>query len=329
MQLYFGPNLRYFFHDGKGNFRYRAPPDFLKLFKAIQVTTIHSVAFGEGESYYISYSAVDGTNGAWFELEEHYPKLHSWLHLEGLTHIWPQVYISLGQNGAFFAYSNQGHRWRNIPEDAADYYQKFTRPDLFLSKRIRSIDLGVKDTFSGIQEDNTWFWDLADEYPHLSSLDLATEMSRAQWMTLNPFARDQHFAVFNDGSTHYSLPQEWAGDIASLFQQYASQTVQARRPSRFGRLFASSGSSTTASAGQPQHPQQPSTVNQAFQLANNALDTYNNVTNTGGQSSGSAYGGTASTFDVNQAMTLMQSSVDTINTVAGGGGQGLDLMNQI
>lgn len=367
MQLYFGPNFRYFFHDGKGNYKYRAPKEFIKIFNSYRILTIHNVAFGTGESFFVSFTADDGSRRAWWELEDDYPKLHSWLHLEGVQHDYGAVCVSLGLDGAFFAASNQGHRWRNIPEGACDYYQKFTSVLQFTSKRVNTIDLGFNDTYMGIGVDNTWFWDLGAQYPHFSSLGLEKELPRASWVTINPFAPDQHFAVFSDGSTHYSVPAQLAGDIAELFRGYAEQTMQAQQPSqqlpsgvteafnanqtiqaqqkrsRFGRL-----SSSGSQGGRPgmeffqqylrpqqsqqqvphrpmqqQTPQQhPSTVNEALHLANNAFDTYNNVTNVGSSGAG---GG----FDVNQAMTSMQNSVDTINNIASIGGEGMNIANQI
>lgn len=220
--------------------------------------------------------------------------------------------VTLGVNGAFFATSNQGHRWRNIPEGASDYYQKFTTPTLFSTKRVNIMDFGFNGTYLGIGVDNTWFWDLGNEYPHLSSLGIAKEIPRAKYVCLNPFARDQHFVIFEDGSTHYSLPQEWAGDVAALFQQYASQTVQAQQPNRWGRPYTAPYTAVQS--------QQPSTVNQSLGLANNVLDAYNNVTNAGQMSTG--YGGGGGGFDVNQAMNTMQSSANTM-------GQGIDMMNQM
>lgn len=338
MQLYFGPNLYYFFHDGKGKFRYRAPTDFVDFFKKKAVQRIHNVAFGIGESYFISYTDSAGVSGASFELEDYYPKLHSWLYLEGLGHDYAKVSVSLGLDGAFFAASNQGHRWRNIPEGLSDYYQKFTRTDQFLSKRVNTVDLGYNGAFMGIGVDNTWFWDLGNEYPHFSSLNIANEIPKAIWVTINPFAPDQHFAVFQDGSTHYSFPQEWAGDIALLFQTYAQQTVQAQiptvasqRPKPLWRRFSkSSAAHPETPPAQQQQQQHPSTASEALHLANSAFDTYNNVTNAGGQSSGYGGGsGGGSGLDINQAMATMQSSVDTLNNVASISGQGVNFANQI
>ncbi|KAK5119269.1 hypothetical protein LTR85_007883 [Meristemomyces frigidus] len=338
MQLYFGPNLRYFFHDGNGNYRYRAPKDFVDFFKQKAVTSIHNVAFGIGESFFISYTDTAGQSGAWFDLEDHYPKLRSWLLLEGLSHDYAKVSVSLGLDGAFFAASNQGHRWRNIPEGLSDYYQKFTRVDQFLAKRVSTVDLGYDGAFLGIGVDNTWFWDLEDKYPHFSSLNLVTEIPKATTVTINPFAPDQHFAVFQDGSTHYCFPQEWAGDIASLFQTYAQQTVQARRPtvtaqrSRpvWQRFSTNSATHPGTPPVQQQQQHQPSTVNEAMHLANNAFDAYNNVTNAGGQSTTyGGGGGGGSGLDVNQAVATMQSSVDMLNNVASMSGQGMNLANQI
>lgn len=78
--------------------------------------------------------------------------------------------VSLGRNGAFFAASNQGHRWQKIPEAACDYYQKFTTPAKFTTSRVNTIDLGYGDSFLGIGVDNTWFWDLGKEYPALEKM---------------------------------------------------------------------------------------------------------------------------------------------------------------
>ena len=76
--------------------------------------------------------------------------------------------MSLGQNGSFFAVDNQGHRWRNIPESCCDYYQKYTRADLFAKSRINSVDIGHNGSYLGIGVDNRWFWNLGNEYPALS-----------------------------------------------------------------------------------------------------------------------------------------------------------------
>ena len=323
MQLYFGPNLQYFFHDGKGKWKYRAPSEFVDLFKRERISAVHHVAFGTGGSFFVSYTKVIGGASALFKLQEDYPKLHSWLHLEGLQHSWSGVNVCLGLDGAFFAASNQGHRWRNIPEGAVDYYQKFTRSDLFLTSRVNAMDLGFNGTYIGVGIDGTWFWDLGSQYPHLTALGLKEHIPNAKWVTISPFAPDQYFIIFQNGSTHYSLPQEWAGDIAQLFQQYASQAVQSQTPSRFWRR-SSSNTSTNASNVQSPHQanSSPSTVNEGMQLANNVFDAYNNVTNAGGQGSGSS-------FDVNQAVSTMQSSLYTINNAANVGGQGVNLGNQI
>lgn len=44
MQLWFGPNLRYFFNDRRGNVRYRAPQGFIDLFAREQIKTVVSDA---------------------------------------------------------------------------------------------------------------------------------------------------------------------------------------------------------------------------------------------------------------------------------------------
>lgn len=53
MQLFFGPNYRYFFNDGKGNFRYRAPASFVDLFAREQIQQVTCVAFGVADSFFI------------------------------------------------------------------------------------------------------------------------------------------------------------------------------------------------------------------------------------------------------------------------------------
>lgn len=369
MQLFFGPNLRYFFHDGKGNYRYRAPPDFVDFFKKTTVTTIHHVAFGIGDSFYLSYTDTKGLTGAWFDLDDHYPKLRAWLLTDGHSHDFAQVYVSLGLNGAFWASSNVGHRWSKLPEAAQEYYQRFTSPNLFLTKRVSSVDLGFNDTFCGISIDNTWFWDLGSQYPTFVSLNPAKELPKAQFVIINAFAPDQHFAVFKDGSTHYSLPQEWAGDIAALFQQYASQTVQSAYPqapplyvqpslqpqpqppqqqkNRWWKPNSSSNSTTAYQqppaftpaqfyTPQPQLYQsqavQPAQQQQQPSTVNEALHLGNNVLDAYNNMTNASSGqsnGGGGGFDINQAMSTMQSSVDTLNNVTGAAGQGMNLINQI
>ena len=43
--------------------------------------------------------------------------------------------------------------------------------------------------------------------------------------TINPFAPNQHFAIFNIGTAHWSLPSSWVSDMQSLFPKYAIGTA--------------------------------------------------------------------------------------------------------
>jgi len=99
-----------------------------------------------------------------------YAALESWLFHENLAHDRLSTCVALGQNGSFFAASNEGHRWQKIPEGASDYYQKFTTITKFISSRVNTIDLGYDGTFLGIGVDNTWFYDLGTAYPALDSM---------------------------------------------------------------------------------------------------------------------------------------------------------------
>ncbi|EMC97462.1 hypothetical protein BAUCODRAFT_453112 [Baudoinia panamericana UAMH 10762] len=343
MQLYFGPKLYYFFHDGKGTFKYRGPPEFLKFFKTTPVKEVHNVAFGTGVSFFISYTDPNGIGRALFDLDDDYPKLYSWLIKENLAHDYASVSISLGLNGAFFAWSNQGHRWHNIPDGALERYQKFTKPDLFLRCRVKTIDIGYGDTFLGIGVDNVWFWDLKDQYPHFASLGVKENIPNAQWVTLNPFAADQHFAVFADGSVHYSLPPGLAVDVAQLFQQYAArlaQQTQQRPPAgrlQQGSIAAPGGYSNTAfgSGGRPPDTSPPPQFN-----GPSPMDFFNQYPNNaqspvGGNSGnnfgvpGPSGGAGGNSPDVNQAMATMQSSMDALNSVANVTGQGMGAVNQL
>ena len=85
--------------------------------------------------------------------------------------------MSLGANGAFWAYSDQGQRWSGVPQAVLDQYQKYTRPDLFVSKRVRTVDFGYGDSFVGIGVDNVWFWSLHDDYPELRRLAAQRNLS--------------------------------------------------------------------------------------------------------------------------------------------------------
>lgn len=433
MRLYFGPSLRYFFDDGKGNFRYRAPAAFVDFFKNENVKEIHNMAFGIGDSFFLCYTRADGQIRHYFQHDNHYLPLKEWIFDKDLKH-GSSLYVSLGLNDSFFAASIQGYRWRNIPDDLLDFFLDHTTTTLFLTQRIHTADLGYNNTFFGGQVNGGWFWDLGKEYPHFEALDIKKRITQAEWAVINPYAPDQHFVVFQDGTTHFSLPPEWAPDMAQLFQQYAYQTsagvssqsagttapandiaavlarITAERQQSLDYTLARMSISRPAIvqypplpqyAPQPQYPlpqqqqpapskpfwrrsssssshnnpprpspsvqpnstppwpdpdpgpwqsppQQPSTspparpygipppqyqqyaakpephtstLNEAMHLANNAFDTYNNVTNAGT--------GGGSPVDVNQAIGWMQSSVDTINTAANLGNQGVNLVSQV
>jgi hypothetical protein len=171
MLLVFGPNSTYFFDDGAGNRKYRASPEFTQFLASNVVGTINAAALGEDGAYFLNYTA-GGFNhqNAWHDPKDRYPALEAWLFRENVAHDRKSVCVSLGTDGAFFAASSQGHRWRRIPEGLCDYYQKFTRLDLFIKSRVNTVDLGVNGAFLGIGVDNTWFWDLGNEYPALSEM---------------------------------------------------------------------------------------------------------------------------------------------------------------
>ncbi|KAL8642501.1 MAG: hypothetical protein Q9228_000819 [Teloschistes exilis] len=355
MHLFFGPNFRYFFDDGRGFFKYRATPAFDDLFKSESIRAVNHMAFGMGDSFFICYTTANGQTRHYFKHDNHYAALKKWIYDDGLTHD-SSLYVSLGLNDAFFAVSDQGHRWRNIPQDACDYYQKFTEPGLFSSRRVRCIDLGYNDTFLGICVDNSWFWDLGSQYPRLKTLDMKRHLPNAMSAMISPFAPDQHFFVFEDGTTHYSLPPEWAGDMAQLFQQYAMQyqTLQHQQygnpgiygqpqyqplypfqpyqtpPAQSAKLqkkpFWRRTSSNSSSTSPPATSRQTGSqcgggfdFNGAMNQGDSVVDAYNNVTNSGG-------GGQTS---VDQSISVMQSSVDAMNNAAGFGNTSMNIFNQV
>lgn len=172
MLYVFGPNDTYFFDDGYGNRKWRAGPDLNAYMASTQVGKITSAALGADGAFFLNYMNANGLQhmNAWEDPGSNYPALYSWLFLESVPHDRESVYVSMGMRGSFFAASSQGHRWRNIPESLQDYYQKFTRVDLFLESRVKNVDLGVNETYLSIGVDNTWSWDLGDEYPELSKL---------------------------------------------------------------------------------------------------------------------------------------------------------------
>lgn len=95
----------------------------------------------------LAYTRTNGESRHHFEHNDHYAALKSWLFDEGLSHT--IVGMTLGTDESFFAATSQGHRWRGLPEGASDYYQKFTRADLFLTKRVNQIDLGYNGAYLG------------------------------------------------------------------------------------------------------------------------------------------------------------------------------------
>jgi len=172
MYLIFGPDDTYFFDDGAGHYKWRATPEFSTFMSSISIGKIHGVSFGEQGAYFVSYLTSDGLQhiNKYYDPGNFYPALHAWLFTENVPHLRNSVSVSFGKDGAFFAASSEGHRWRNIPEGLSDYYQKFTRLDRFTKSRVNTADIGVNGTFIGIGIDNVWFWGLGDEYPELSKL---------------------------------------------------------------------------------------------------------------------------------------------------------------
>ncbi|KAL9582429.1 MAG: hypothetical protein Q9212_003302 [Teloschistes hypoglaucus] len=358
MRLFFGPNFRYFFDDGRGFFKYRATPAFDDLFKSESIRAVNHMAFGVGDSFFICYTTANGQTRHYFKHDNHYTALKEWIYDDGLIHD-STLYVSLGLNDAFFAKSDQGHRWRNIPQDACDYYQKFTNPSLFSSRGVHTIDLGYNDTFLGICVDNGWFWDLGSQYPHFEALDMKLHLPNAKSAIISPFAPDQHFVVFEDGTTHYSLPPQWAGDMAQIFQRYAYQTMQYQAPQDqqysmpsmysqpqyqpphafqpyqtppaqsaklqkkpFWRRTSSNSSTTSPPAtSRPTAPQYGAgfDFNGAINQGETMLDAYNNVTNSGG-------GGQT---NVDQSISMIQGSVDAMNNAAGIGNASMNIVNQV
>lgn len=172
MLLVFGPDETYFFEDGAGNRKWRASPEFNTGISNDTIGTINSAALGEGGAYFLNYTTRDGLQhmNTFHDPQDLYVPLESWLFKENVAHDRKSTVVSLGQNGSFFAASNQGHRWRRIPEGLSDYYQKFTRVDLFIKSRVNTVDLGFNGTFLGIGVDNAWFWSLDEQYPELSKM---------------------------------------------------------------------------------------------------------------------------------------------------------------
>ncbi|KAL8658747.1 MAG: hypothetical protein Q9202_007448 [Teloschistes flavicans] len=337
MRLFFGPNFRYFFDDGRGNFRYRATPAFVDLLKSESIRAINHVAFGVGDSFFICYTRANGQTRHYFKHDNHYAALKAWIYDDGLTHD-ASLYVSLGLNDAFFAVSDQGQRWRNLPQNAEDYYQKFTRPSLFSLRRVNCIDLGYDHTYLGLCVDGGWFWDLDIHYPRFEALDMQRHLPNANFAIISPFAPDQHFVVFRDGTTHFSLPPQWAGDIAQLFQQYAQQTVQYQPPQMqqygFPNMYGPPQNQPPQSFQPSQSPpaQSPRLQKKAFwrRTSSNSSTTspppaqqqqqqmpYPGASRPVAQESG---GGS---FDVNGAMQLGDNMFDAYSNVtnSGGGGQ--------
>nr|POE47323.1 hypothetical protein CFP56_00654 [Quercus suber] len=168
----FGPKDTYFFDDGNGARRWRVSDQFNAHMSSRQVGSIHAVALGEDGAFFINYTTANGLQhmNEWQDPQSRYHALYTWLFTEDVPHDRKSVSVSLGMRGSFFAASDQGHRWRSIPESLQDYYQKFTRMDLFLKSRVNTVDLGFDGTFLGIGIDNAWFWNLSSQYSELSAM---------------------------------------------------------------------------------------------------------------------------------------------------------------
>lgn len=123
MQLVFGPNETFFFNDGSGNLRWRAWPAFDRHMASKQFGQIQAVTLGEGETFWISYKAPSGLmhHNDWEDPHETYAKLGNWLLKDNIPHNYSTVTVHLGENGSFFASSDQGHRWKGLPVGAAPH----------------------------------------------------------------------------------------------------------------------------------------------------------------------------------------------------------------
>ncbi|WPH03188.1 Hypothetical protein R9X50_00606400 [Acrodontium crateriforme] len=298
MLFTFGPNDTYFFDDGNGNRKWRAGPDISQYLSNTPIGKITTVALGEGGAFFLNFLTPDGRShmNYFTDPEDRYDALHAWLFTENVAHSRDSVAVSLGTNGSFFAASNQGHRWQKIPEGLSDYYQKFTRLDLFTKSRVNTADIGHNGSFLGIGVDNVWFWNLSDDYPELSKMIGQKGVNNCTFITINPFAPNQHFVAFNDRTAHWSLPPPFMQDIQSLFQQYAAQAGAHIPPSR--------PSFKPTSSGSWRPPWKTSSSSVQFPPVTNSPVA--SPTSSGG-----------SKFDFNQAMGLTQSALDAYNNAQG------------
>nr|POE74520.1 hypothetical protein CFP56_37052 [Quercus suber] len=261
--------------------QYPRGPEFTAALSSRKIKTLHAVALGEDGAFFLSYTTADGLQhlNEWQDPKSRYEALYSWLFEENVAHDRTSVCVSLGMRGSFFAASSQGHRWRNIPEDLQDYYQKFTRLDLFIASRVNTVDLGVKDTFLGIRVDGALFWELQNQYPELHKMIGERGFNNV------------HVAFFKDKTVNWSLPPLWIEDIQALFKQYA----------------------TKAGAYSPQAQLSALVLQKRLQLQASSSS------NPSGrwQPSQEHHSTTETRFDWNQAMGTTQSLLDAWNTAQG------------
>lgn len=173
MILAFGPSGSYFFDDGKGTRRWNVSPAFDKHMATYPAIRISTLVLGEGGAFFVnrcSNEILRTHNNDFLDPENRYPELKAWLFDDSLGHSRDKVFVTLGSGGTFWAVSNAGYRWVGAPEELQAYFQKYTSPALFATKRVHTVDLGYGETFLGIGIDNTWFWNLDKYYGEMDSV---------------------------------------------------------------------------------------------------------------------------------------------------------------
>lgn len=160
-------------------------------------------------------------------------------------------------------------------------------------------------------------------------MKLKTAHIQQTYMTINPFAPNQHFVSYSNRTVHWSLPPQWIRDMQSLFQDYAAQAgaraPQAPRPPM---------KPTTSGKWKPWRKGSNASPQQFTQPSPGSLSPTQSLSE--GPYGVNAQGG-GSGFDFNQAMGLTQSALDAYNNVQGGGvsggvnglGNGLQMANNL
>ncbi|KAH6672396.1 hypothetical protein B0J14DRAFT_668649 [Halenospora varia] len=211
-------------------------PDLVKLYY---------VALSPDGGYFISWKDAEGATWTDHTLSASHPDLVSWIKTNNNTGYEADNYkVFLGPGGQFFARGNkgetQGLKWAKVPTAL-----EATIPEMMSNGAWKdgqtpsSVTIGVDNAFVILCNGGSrikWSGNIAEVYPtfHKEVLEKFKEGRSYEFLALNPYKRDQHFAVWDDGSSGWKLPTA----LSKIVQEEATKFVDLRAAESTASLVA-------------------------------------------------------------------------------------------